>query len=225
LSEIDVSKLPDSPKLRRAAVLSQEAIEMTKAWLASGEGVVQKNPVPGAVAYEFRMAPVDLRLILGDCFQNMRAAMDHEVFALSAKRHGKEWADNADTSFPITKTEQSFKSRGRQQIRGLSRAAQDLVEELQPYHNPRHPLAKSLELVHDVARVDRHRLLSLSAAQPESYALNPTTMRANLTIRLKFVMEDTFGGTDALSASRACIVAVAWTIDHLREADVEPVSA
>jgi hypothetical protein len=219
VSEIDLAKLPDSPKLHRAAVLSQEAIEMTEAWLSSGAGVVQKNVGQIAVAYEFRLAPVEVRLVLGDCFQNTRAALDHEVYALSAKRHGKVWADQADTAFPIAKTEQSFRSRGEQQIRGLSDAAKQLVEQLQPYRDPRHPLAKSLELVHYVARIDRHRLLSLSAAQPQSFELNQTTMRANLTVSLHFVMDERFGGTDALAASRACIVAVAWTIDHLREAD------
>jgi len=219
VSEIDLSKLPDSPKLRRAAGLSEDAIEMTKAWMASGQAVVQKNPVPGAVAYEFRLAPAELRLVLGDCFQNTRAALDHEVFALSARRFGKAWADDADTAFPIAKTEQSFRSRGQQQIRGLSRAAQELVEQLQPYRDPRHVLAKSLELLHDVARVDRHRLLSLSAVQPRSYELNQNAMRANLSVGLHFVMDERFGGTDALAASRACIIAVAWTIDHLREAD------
>jgi hypothetical protein len=219
MSVIDLAKLPDSPKLHRAAVLSQEAIEMTKAWLSSGAGVVQKNVGQIAVAYEFRLAPVEVRLVLGDCFQNTRAALDHEVYALSAKRHGKVWADQADTAFPIAKTEQSFRRRGQQQIRGLSDAAKELVEQLQPYRDPRHPLAKSLELAHDVARIDRHRLLSLSAAQPRSYELNPSTMRANLAVSLLFVMDEKFGGTDALAASRACIVAVAWTIDHLREAD------
>ncbi len=222
MSEIDLSKLPDSPKLHRAALLSQEAIEMTKAWLASGAGVVQKNLVPGAVAYEFHLAPAELRVVLGDCFQNIRAALDHEVFARSARRHGRAWADAADTAFPVTKTEQSFRSRGQQQIRGLSTAAKELIEQLQPYQDPRHPLAKSLELAHDVARIDRHRLLSLSAAQPRSYELNPSTMRANLAVSLLFVMDEKFGGTDALAASRACIVAVAWTIDHLREADGTP---
>lgn len=195
---------------------------MTKAWLASGAGVVQKNLVPGAVAYEFHLAPVELRVILGDCFQNIRAALDHEVFALSARRHGRAWADAADTAFPVAKTEQSFRSRGQQQVRGLSSAAKELIEQLQPYQDPRHPLAKSLELAHDVARIDRHRLLSLSAAQPRSYELNPSTMRAHLTISLHFVMDEKFGGTDALAASRACIVAVAWTIDHLREVDATP---
>jgi hypothetical protein len=47
-------------------------------------------------------------------------------------------------------------------------------------------------------------------------------MRANLAVSLLFVMDEKFGGTDALAASRACIVAAAWTIDHLREADGTP---
>ncbi len=225
MSQIDVSKLPDSPKLRHAAALSQMAIDTTIAWIKSGEAVVQTNPVPGAVAYEFRFAPDELRLVIGDCFQNIRAALDHEVFALTTRRRGGAWADNADTAFPVAKTAESFRSRGRQQIRGLSGAAQKLVEELQPYQEPRHPVSAPLELAHDVARIDRHRLLSLSAVQPESYELNPTTLRANLSIRMRFALEERLTGVDALSATRACIVAAAWTIDHLREAEGVPTSA
>src|SRR5260370_13411057 len=183
---------------------------MTKSWLASGAGVVQKNLVPGAVAYGFHPAPAELRVVLGDCFQNIRAALDHEVFTLSATRHGRAWADAADTAFPVAKTEPSFRSKGQRQIRGLSSAAKELIERLQPYQDPRHPLSKLLELAHDVARIDHHRLLSLSVAQPRSYELNQTTMRANLAVSLLFVMDEKFGGTDALAASRACIVAGAW---------------
>lgn len=107
----------------------------------------------------------------------------------------------------------------RQQVRGLSAAAQALVEELQPYRDPRHALSKSLELAHDVARIDRHRLLSLSAVQPQSFELDLSTMRANLRISMVLVLQTALTGVDALSATSACIVAAAWTIDHLRVAD------
>lgn len=192
---------------------------MTISWISSGSAVVQKNLVPGAVAYEFGLAPVELRTTIGDCFQNIRAALDHEIYAFSAKRRGKAWADAADTAFPIARAASSFRSRGRAQIRGISSAAQQFVELLQPYQSPRHPVSRPLQLAHDIARIDRHRLLNLSAAQPESYEIDPTTMRANLSVRLKFVLEESLAGIDALSSTRACIVAAAWTIDHLRAAD------
>jgi hypothetical protein len=163
-----------------------------------------------------------LRVVVGDCFQSLRAALDHEVYSLTAARHGRVAADKAKTAFPFAETEHAFGSQGASQIRGLSAAAQTLIETLQPYRQPAHPIAPLLKLVHDIARVDRHRLLSLAAAQPRSIEFDPTIGRVRLSVELRFVMSEFANGTDVLGAAKQAIAAVAWTIDELRAADTTP---
>lgn len=172
----------------------------------------------GVVAYEFPPAPEHVRLVLGDSFQSLRSALDHEVFTLSARRHGRAWADEAKTAFPVAQSESMFKSQGRQQIRGLSPTAQALVEQLQPYQQPQDAAAPHIAFVHDVARVDRHRLLNLAAVQPRSVDFDQAAGRINLAVELRFVLSE-FGGRDALGALKQAIGAIAWTIDELRKTD------
>ena len=210
--------LPDSPKLRRAVELFEQACEETFQLVRTGEAVREARPMAGVITYEFPPAPEHVRLVLGDCFQSLRSALDHEVFTLAARRHGRAWADAAKTAFPVAQSEQIFRSQGRQQIRGLSANAQALVEQLQPYQQPPDAAAPHIAFVHDVARVDRHRLLNLAAVQPRSVGVDHITGRINLDVELRFVLSE-FGGRDALGAAKQAIGAIAWTIDELRTTD------
>jgi hypothetical protein len=210
--------LPDSAKLRRAAELFEETVKATLALLREGKGVRESRPMAGVITYEFPPAPERLRLLLGDCFQSLRSALDHEVFALTAARHGRIWADQANTAFPIAMTAQAFKSQGLKQIRGLNAQAQGLIGTLQPFQQPGHLLAPALAFVHDVARVDRHRLLNLAAVQPREVDFNQVSGRINLKVELRFVLSE-FSGRDALGEARSAITVVAWTIDELRAAE------
>ncbi|HEV2032922.1 MAG TPA: hypothetical protein VIR57_24245 [Chloroflexota bacterium] len=210
--------LPDSPKLRRAAELFEQAVHETLELMRAGGAVRETRPAPGAISYEFPPAPEHIRLVLGDCFQSLRSALDHEVYSLSAASHGSQWADRANTAFPLAPNEHVFRSQGRKQIRGLSSAAQTLVETLQPFQQPQHPIVPLLVFVHDVARVDRHRLLNLAALQPRSVQVQHATGRIGLSVELRFVMSE-FSGRDALGAAKQAIGAIAWTIDGLRAAD------
>jgi hypothetical protein len=214
----EAKPLPDSPKLRRAVELFDEAVKATFALVQSGEGVRESRPLTGVITYEFPPVPERLRLLLGDCFQSLRSALDHEVYALSAARHGRIWADQANTAFPISTSTQAFKSQGRKQIEGLDAKAQAVIERLQPFHRPANPVAKVLVFVHDVARIDRHRLLNLAAVQPRSVDFDPASGHITLGVELRFVLSE-FSGRDALGAAQTAIAAVAWTIDELRTAE------
>lgn len=212
----DEIPLPESVKLQRAVEIFQEAVAFTLAELREGRGVRESRPTVGAIVYEFPPAPDKLRLLLGECFQNLRSALDHEVYALAAARRGRLWADSANTAFPVSATHQAFRSQGHKQIRGLNAAAQALIEGLQPYQQPPHALAATLLFIHDVARVDRHRLLNLAAIQPRSFDFHQPTGRVNLNVELRFVLSE-FRGRDALGAANFALRAVAWTIDELRK--------
>jgi len=94
--------------------------------------------------------PEMVPLIIGDCLQNMRVALDHLIWAL-AESTGEEPPHH--TSFPIYLNPDAFHERntdGRPTARsGLRRMeaipddAQGIVEKLQPYYGddpPIHPL-------------------------------------------------------------------------------------
>lgn len=162
--------------------------------------------------------PEHLRQLLGDCFQSLRSALDHEVHALSVTRYGPLWPGLEKSAFPLSETEQSFRSQGRRQIAVLSAPTQAFVERVQPFRTPQDPVTPLLVLVHDVARVHRHRQLQLAAAQPHSFSFDPQAGRINLTIELRFVMNK-YCGRDALGAAKQAIAAIAWTIDELRTAE------
>jgi len=210
--------VPDSPKLRRAVELFEQACEETFKLVQSGGAVRETRPMAGVIAYEFPPASEHIRLVLGDCFQSLRSALDQEVFMLSARRHGREWAEAAKTGFPVAQNRQIFRSQGRQQILGLSPSAQALVERLQPYIEPPDAASPHIAFVHDIARVDRHRLLHLAAVQPRSVGIDHATGRISLDVELRFVLSE-FGGRDALGAAKQAIGAIAWTIDELRNTD------
>src|SRR5712691_443391 len=192
-------ELPDSAKLRRAVALFEETVRATFQLVKAGNAVRETRPTAGLIVYEFPPAPESIRLLLGDCFQNLRAALDHEVYAQSAVRHGKHWADTAGTAFPVHRSKTSFEQRGRKHINGLAPKAQAVVESVQPFHQPPNPIAELLVFVHDVARVDRHRLLQLAAVQPRSFEISHSTGQISLDVELRFVVSE-FGGRDALGA-------------------------
>src|SRR5215210_7263147 len=85
--------------------------------------------------------PEMVPLIIGDCLQNMRVALDHLAWAL-AEIDGKEAPGN--TAFPIYIDRDDFHHRtkkgvptaksGLRKIQALPHEAQTIIEELQPYH-------------------------------------------------------------------------------------------
>jgi hypothetical protein len=96
--------------------------------------------------------PVALALILGDFVQNLRAALDHAVFEMSASPGNKE------TEFPIFLARKAFEAQRSRKIGLLSDRVQRFIEEQQPF-SPEPP--NLLWRLHELARTDRHRTIPL----------------------------------------------------------------
>jgi hypothetical protein len=215
-------ELPPSPKLRRAVELFREYDQAAKEWVERGEGVVQTYPVPGALSLEFPPAPEHISLLIGDCLQDLRAALDHEVFQLASAIKGRLWSGLRECQFPIYDSEKNFEQWRTRRIGALSAPVQELIRTLQVWVLPADPAAKPLQTLNNLARVDRHRLLHLAAAQPTSIAVGPVMRGAmgvpgQMSLRMRFVDPD-FLGVDTHLAITGGIAAVAWTIERIREA-------
>jgi hypothetical protein len=99
--------------------------------------------------------PAALALILGDFVQNLRAALDHAVFELSAAPGNKE------AEFPIFRARQAFEAQRPRKIGLLSDRVQEFIRGQQPFA-PEPP--NLLWRLHELARTDRHRTIPLLRA-------------------------------------------------------------
>lgn len=109
-------------------------------------------------------------LIIGDCLQNMRVALDHLAWVL-AESTGEEPPHH--TSFPIYLNPDAFHERnkagkatgrsGLRRIEAIPDEAQTIIEKLQPYHDD-DPDTHPLWILNEYSRIDRHRTLSVMYA-------------------------------------------------------------
>jgi hypothetical protein len=213
-------ELPESPKLHRAVNLFHEYEKKVDQWMAAG-AVVASRLTPGAFA--FPTAPMEVGLIVGDCLQNLRSALDHEVYRLAVANKGVSWSGLGQCQFPIHEEEASFNHQERKQIGGLASDVRRLIRSMQVFSQPEDPVARPLLLLNKLARVDRHRLLHVTAAQPINFALKPPILiapyiEAEVTVRVFFVDRD-FMHVDTQVALLDGIKAVAWTLMRIRESD------
>lgn len=159
-------------KLYRAALHLQELKREIDAYLFSqphstvlySDRSSQRYLLRGHLSHE---PPEMLPLIVGDCLQNMRVALDHLAWAL-AELGGKEPPRN--TAFPIyidrgdfhDKTKKGVPSTksGLGKMRMLPEEAQTIIESLQPYHGD-DPSMHPLWILNEYSRIDRHRTLSV----------------------------------------------------------------
>jgi hypothetical protein len=118
--------------------------------------------------------PKMLPLILGDCLQNMRTALDHLAWALAIAHTGGE--PPRSTSFPIYLSSVDFHKRnkrgeptftsGLKKVEAIAEGARTIIEGLQPYHG-RDLILDPLWILNEFSRIDRHRKLSLVVAMSE----------------------------------------------------------
>jgi hypothetical protein len=127
-----------------------------------------------------------LAVEIGDCLYNLRSALDHLAYELAIAFTGeplpKEIAENSE--FPIFGDEDPkgvggkgpalFRAAARK-IAGVDPAAQAVIESLQPYQLGLDFRTHELWRLHELARVDRHRLLHLSTVQLDGMLWNPAS--------------------------------------------------
>jgi hypothetical protein len=119
---------------------------------ASGLGtiaVVEDEPIP-----------TELALMLGEFLYQLRAALDNCLYAVAVIDSGQNPPPNAQLlEWPICLNEDKWQASTRR-LKALSPEILTALEAIQPYR-AQSPDWNCLRILHDLARVDRHRALHL----------------------------------------------------------------
>lgn len=113
----------------------------------------------GYFAISLPETPLELSTIVGDCLHNLRSTLDYLVWQIV--RSNPPNTPERRNMFPICSSPQEFASqvkRGR--LRGVPAAATEIIERLQPYDGPDHPLA----LLNELYNADKHRDLNFTVS-------------------------------------------------------------
>jgi hypothetical protein len=135
---------------------------------ADAYGVTTKREVRASGQIEYtcfaveRQAPSDQwPLLLGDAIHNLRASLDHAVWA-ACKRPTRRTAD------PIFMDACEFQVNGRPKVRGLPSEVRALIEEAQPFKTePTHPKFAPLAFLADLSNADKNTA-NFQQLQPRS---------------------------------------------------------
>lgn len=109
--------------------------------------------------------PDRLSAIAGDALQNLRSALDHEVYRIAVATKGANWTGLAGCAFPLQRDPDAYAKARKGTIGPLPGPVKDVIDGLQLFCDPVDPEAEHLELLNELARVDRHRLLHLTEMQ------------------------------------------------------------
>jgi len=139
---------------------SVEAHELLHGY--SGKLSVEVRPFENFVSPSFEPdAALSIRLpmILGDCFQNLRSALDYIVWELVLAA-GKTPTDK--NSFPVCDTREIFeKTTKRGSLDGLSEAMVREIEFLQPYNDGESLNGHPYWLLNKLCNINKHRRILL----------------------------------------------------------------
>lgn len=131
---------------------------------------VKFEPKSGWYVAHTRIAqepPPALSVLVGSIAHQCYSALNHVTWELVARKIGKNIAEQPEIrrhiSFPISEKPRDFRSLHT--VRKVSKKAQAVLNDLQPYsgpHPPRNPKAHPLFVIKDLADTDKHRLLAVS---------------------------------------------------------------
>lgn len=134
----------------------------------------------------------DMALEFGEFFYQLRAALDAAVYqaAVFAERVDPP-AKQDSVEFPICPNPQKF-DRNPINLAPFPKEMRDWIETIQPYNASKtaqttySTLNKTLKLLHDCARKDRHRKLHIVAASP-SFLKAEFAIKGNDSAKIMFV--------------------------------------
>lgn len=181
-------------KLQRAFSHLMKIDELTKSWVNGDHHTVRmeydENGDPVFLASADQPTEDPLSLLIGEFLHNTRSALDNLAYSL-ALNHTVPLPDEIAESceFPIfgnkhgrgsatfhetTRGGDPTRRSGLHKIRGWAPGAQAVVERLQPYHRGNSYEGDPLWILHELDRVNKHRLLHSTVAHTEGFTLNPS---------------------------------------------------
>jgi hypothetical protein len=124
---------------------------------------------------EVRSPPPEIGILIGECVQHYRSALDYLAFQLLvANRTGHIPAKLIKRSeFPISNSGPKFRGRfnrkgeplggsGWAKLAGVGSEAATVIERLQPYHRRKNPGSRVLWQLQELSNIDKHRLLHVT---------------------------------------------------------------
>lgn len=134
------------------------------------------------------VAPIPARwaVVAGDAIQNIRAALDHAIWAIVVKETGVQFAESnaPKIDFPITDEPSRFPKKRLVQI-GIPPPLIAVIERAQPYvRNRSAPRDDVLWLLRTLSNVDKHRLLHVVAMVPEEVVITTTPFLVNGNVEI-----------------------------------------
>lgn len=163
-------------RLNRARTHYVDFAELWEDYLASRpHSITHELLTDGTVAIRLdRVAPIpaELSIVLGEFLYEMRAALDNCLYAAAVITSGENPPPGAERlEWPIRSDHSQWKSQASR-YQHLPDELIDVLEAIQPY-NAELPAWNCLAILHDLARVDRHR-----SPRPLALFLVRTEMRA-----------------------------------------------
>jgi hypothetical protein len=157
-----VSKPDHRLKLDRADEHLKTLDEAVKAFRESKpyRTITKKDPQTGDYIVRLqslRRPPDTLSPLIGDILFNLRSSLDHVVYAL-AVLNGATISQREASEYPVFPDAAKFASAAPGKIGALRSEAQAIIERSQPYNAP-DPSKHLLRVLHDLNRIDKHRLL------------------------------------------------------------------
>lgn len=105
---------------------------------------------------------IEWATVIGDCVHNLRSIFDYIAWELA----GGDPTDHR-TLFPVYDTQAEFEDLGRRRMRRLPPAVQTAIERMQPFRAQEQQRDRHfLRRLHLLDIADKHKLLTLTVAQP-----------------------------------------------------------
>ena len=118
--------------------------------------------------------PDELSLVLGEHLYQLRSALDACIYQATVYATGKNPPpDENKLEFPITSDPTEWPKLAKRRLAELPVGVQKGIESVQPYHSLSLPpedmvssIGRSIGILHDLARKDRHRQLHIVGSWP-----------------------------------------------------------
>ncbi len=111
-------------------------------------------------------------LVIADCINNLRTALDYLIFAIAVHESGKNPPPKEKKLAFIIADEPADFSSALGKMGDLSIDARNAIESVQPYNRKNPYLPPFLSILRDLSNTDKHRLLRMAATTPGIWDFN-----------------------------------------------------
>ena len=134
--------------------------------------------------------------LVGDILVNLRAALDHAVYAIAYSGNPDSFINYRRTEFLICDSERAFRQKKRSALRGLPRAAVAVVQQSQPYVGTDDVTNHPLWVLRELSNLDKHRFIPLTTWIAHKLELEITSVSPGVVIHSKEIMHHIRSGDE-----------------------------